>query len=228
MDDAAQAWLTTHDDGRPTGSYAHFAVFCLYKAVGLPEGAVSVGPEAPSHRPLDPRPGAWQLMRRHAWWLVARSRLASVTVKLLWRPRQGGFDPEAEFGLRDPDAMPWATTCYLTRRLADPAAAERRRANYARLLGQLGNRVPPPFNRLPPGASPFVFPLQTEDKAYDLERLRLSGVIGLDVWGHPHPLLPVERFPEIARRRARTIGLPIHQELRTDDLDRMAAEVRAE
>ncbi len=223
IEDAAQAWLSAHSDGRPTGSYGDLSVFCLYKSVGLPEGAVSVGPVGPASRRLDRRPGALELARRHAWWLMGRSRLATSGVRLVWRPAPRDFDPDAEFGLRDPDAMPWSTTCHLLRRLADPLAARRRRSNYSELLRGLGDRVPAPFDALPSGASPFVFPIETDDKTRAIERLRERGIVALDLWSHPHPLLSADSFPSISRRRTRTIGLPVHQELRAQDLERIVA-----
>ncbi len=222
IEDAAQAWLSSHPDGQPTGSYGDLSVFCLYKTVGLPEGAVSVGPGAPAKRPLDRRPGAPELARRHGWWVVGRSGLATAAVRLVWRPRVGSFDLASEFDLRDPDAMPWSTTRYLLRRLRDPSAAERRLSNYLELLRELSDLTPPPFDRPPAGASPFVFPIEAEDKARALRGLRGRGIVALDLWAHPHPLLPVDAFPSSARRRARMIGLPVHQELRRVDLERIA------
>ena len=227
IEDAAQAWLSTHPDGQPTGSYGDLSVFCLYKTVGLPEGAISVGPGTPAKRPLDRRPGARELARRHAWWVVGRSGLATAGAALLRRRYPGSFDADSEFDLRDPNAMPWSTTRYLLRRLADPHTADLRRSNYAELLRELSELVPPPFDRSPNGASPFVFPIEAEDKARTLRGLRDRGIVALDLWSYAHPLLPVESVPSIARRRTRMIGLPVHQELRRVDLERIADAVCA-
>jgi len=222
LEDAAQAWMSTHRDGQPTGSYGDLSVFCLYKTVGLPEGAVSVGPRARLDRALDHRPGLRELARRHAWWVVGRSRLAAAAVRWVWHPRPEAFNPTAEFGLRDLEAMPWSTTDFLLRRLADPSVAERRRANYGVLLDHLGDRVPPPFDRPPRGAAPFVFPIETDDKTRTLELLRDRNIIALDLWSYPHPLLPAERYASTVRRRSTMVGLPVHQELRPVDLTRIA------
>ena len=58
-----------------------------------------------------------------------------------------------------------------------------------------------------------------------LAHLRAGGVSPLDFWSVPHPTLDTARFPEIAERRASTIGLPVHQGLRPRDLDRIASLV---
>src|SRR5690606_1510030 len=98
----------------------------------------------------------------------------------------------------------------------------RRRDNYARLAELLGDDVVPLFPELPPGASPFVFPVLHEDKSALLDRLDRNGVRGLDVWSVPHPSVPTGRFPQSTSLRSRVVGLPVHQELRPVDIDRIA------
>ncbi len=48
----------------------------------------------------------------------------------------------------------------------------------------------------------------------------------MDLWSTPHPLLPEGEYPSAGRRRAGTIGLPVHQELRPHDLERIIGVVR--
>src|SRR5206468_4218994 len=123
---------------------------------------------------------------------------------------------------RPPPGSEW-----LVRRVADPDAAEARRANYRTLLDAVGPHVPPPFDQLPATASPFVFPLEVDDKAAALAELSRRGVDGLDFWAVPHPDLPVDRFPAAARRRSTVVGLPVHQGLRAPDVERIAEAARA-
>ncbi|MBA2359643.1 MAG: GNAT family N-acetyltransferase [Actinobacteria bacterium] len=87
--------------------------------------------------------------------------------------------------------------------------------------------VPPPFDALPVGASPFGFPVATDRKAGLLEQIRRSGVEALNFWAVPHPSLPVAAFPAAARRRETTVVLPVHQELRPEDVQRVGKIVRA-
>jgi hypothetical protein len=115
----------------------------------------------------------------------------------------------------------------LLRRLADPGVAERRRANYRTLLGALGSSVPPPFDVLPPGASPLAFPVATARKAGLLRYLADHDVAALDLWSVPHPDLDAAHYPGAERLRRTLVGLPVHQDLRPRDLDRLIQLVRA-
>jgi hypothetical protein len=58
-----------------------------------------------------------------------------------------------------------------------------------------------------------------------LAHLRAGGVSPLDFWSVPHPALDASRFPDVADRRAATIGLPVHQGLRGRDIARLASLV---
>ena len=72
-------------------------------------------------------------------------------------------------------------------RVADAAAAARRRANARLLVEGLGALVPAPFDAPPVGAAPFVLPVRTRDKAALIDRLARRGIEALDFWAHPHP-----------------------------------------
>ena len=222
VEDAAQAWLAAVD-GRPVGTSGHVAIFCLYKTFGLPEGAVSVQDAPPRATHLDRRLGAVELARRHAMWLAGRSGLAYAAAAPFRRPTD--YDVVRDFELRDPSSTPWRSTCFLLRRLCREDAAQRRRSNYATLLEAAAALVPAPFDHLAAGASPFAFPLETDRSAQLLEQLGRRGIRGLALWSVPHPSLPVHEFPEAARRRERTIALPVHQELRTADVAHIAEAI---
>jgi hypothetical protein len=146
--------------------------------------------------------------------------------RLPWRgPRysHGTYDAAADFALADPDMPVARTTARLLRQIADPGAAAQRRVHYGHLLEQLGDRVCAGFDDLPAGAAPFAFPLRAADKPAALDRLYRAGVLAVDFWSVPHRLLDAGRFPGAVRRRAETIALPVHQELRTRDLDHIAS-----
>ena len=220
LEDAAQAWLAERD-GYPVGSTSDLAIFCLYKSIGVPEGAALISRAPTPEPPIDPRFGAGVLARRHGAWLAQHSALFHAMTGRF--TLSGEYSAERDRELGDADSGPWGSVEKLLPRLADRHVAAVRRAHYAVLLDLLGDRVEPPFDTIPEGSAPFAFPVADEAKPDLLERLRRQGIHGLDLWSAPHPSLPVEQFPRAARRRATLVGLPVHQELRLADLKRIAA-----
>jgi len=116
---------------------------------------------------------------------------------------------------------------FLLRRLAGRDPRARRRANYRMLLAELGDQVPAPFARLAEGAAPFVFPVESDDRPALLRRLEQHGIGALDLSAGLPPSLPTDGFPNARRLAARTVGLPVHQDLRPQQLARIAAATRA-
>jgi dTDP-4-amino-4,6-dideoxygalactose transaminase len=221
IEDAAQAWLAS-EDGGPVGSVGDLAIFCFYKTVGVPDGGALITRTPPAAHRARRRIGARPLTRRHAAWLAGRWRhLGGVASGRRERP----FDAAEDVALGDPHSAPAVATSFLLPRLVDADIAARRRAHYQLLLDELGASVPEPFRRLRDGAAPLACPLEADDKPALLERLRDSNVQALDFWSVPHPALPVDRFPAAAARRARTVALPVHQELRPADLERVVGSV---
>jgi CelD/BcsL family acetyltransferase involved in cellulose biosynthesis len=223
LEDASQAWLASVD-GRPVGSSGDFSLFCPYMSLGLPDGAV-LRVRAPSPGPESQRElGLALVAAGHVRWLAQRSGAAAAVGAALRAPVDGLM--QNTFALGDPGSAPSAASLFLLRRLVtDPDHAPRRRANYRLLLDDLRDRVPPPFETLPEGASPFAFPIETDAKADLLERLAREAIEGVDLWPTPHPVLPAESFPAAARRRAGTVVVPVHQGLRSSDIARIAAAV---
>jgi hypothetical protein len=230
IEDAAMAWLSSLN-GRPTGSFGNLALFCLYKSVGLPDGGCTIAntPARPSGTKATL--GVRELTIRHASWLAQRSSpIAALHFRLGGlSPRLSRLTPsEDEFELGDPDSRPSRATERLLSRTADAAVAERRRANYRYLMERLADVVEPIFPELPAGASPVGFPIWASPERQN-ELLAVTaryGVIGSRFWKRPHPTLDQEKFPHAAFARYNSFVLPVHQELRTDDLERVAAAVR--
>lgn len=220
IEDAAQAWLAELD-GRPVGSFGQLAIFCLYKTVGLPLGSAVVASPPPCGPPARRSVGGLRLARFAAGRLLRRSHRLG---RLLSR-RQGPYRPEEDFDLGDVSVPLPTTWRLLVPRLATGDVPQHRRANYARLLDDLVDLVPSPFSRLHPGASPFIFPIAVEDK--DIVLRRLAGEIDVvNFWSVPHPSLATDQYPGAAKRRATTLGLPVHQGLRPDHLERVIQVVR--
>ena len=221
VEDAAQAWLAERD-GRPVGSWGDAAVFCLYKTFGIPDGAAVLGIGAGDT--CAPRLGLEALLRRHASRELGRSHLVEEAVRR--RRAATGAAPEAEFAVGDADAPPSRLSLALLPRVFDPAAAAKRRRNYALLLDALGDAVAEPFAELPAGASPFAFPFATDDKEGVMAALDRARVTPLDFWSLPHPALPAGRFARERRLRATVVGLPVHQDVTERDLERVVRVVR--
>jgi dTDP-4-amino-4,6-dideoxygalactose transaminase len=223
IEDAAQAWLSSCR-GRPVGSYGNLAIFCAYKSFGVPDGGLVVaGPVPP--RPVGARQlGVRAVLGSHLEWLRQRWPLGGTHPP---GPEPAApYDPDADFALGDPDSRPaWATVALLPR-LGWERARRRRRRNYEFLLGRLPSTVQAVFPRLPDGAVPFVFPVRSQDKATLLGRLDTCGVTAFDLWSVPHPTLPVPDFPRARVLRASVVGLPVHQELRQADLERVVEGLR--
>jgi dTDP-4-amino-4,6-dideoxygalactose transaminase len=229
IEDAAQAWLGRIDD-RPLGSFGDLSIFTFYKTFGLPDGAALL--KRGDFQPPAQRGGLGlaTLGIRHTEWLLARSALLTDLGERL-RPRlelvHHEFDPAmSSLALGNPDSPPSRTTRFLLPRVFDPTAVGRRRANYKRLLEELGDAVAKPFARLPTGACPWAFMVEAIDKEGLLERLLRQRVRALNFWSVPHPCLPTDQFPGASSWRARLVGLPVHQELRERDLARLAPAVR--
>jgi CelD/BcsL family acetyltransferase involved in cellulose biosynthesis len=130
-----------------------------------------------------------------------------------------------EFELGELDG-PRPSSRFLAERISGYRVAAARRSNYRVLLEELEHLVPPPFQEVPEGASPFAFPVATGAKRELIDRLHDGRIRPLDFWSFPHPALPERRFPHAAERRATTVCLPVHQELRPDDVERIVRIVR--
>lgn len=223
IEDAAQAWMARSSD-RPAGAYGDIAIFSLYKTFGLPDGGALVcRPRA--QPPAGPRETAVaRLGLEHAAWLAGRSRAAGGLASRLRSPRP--YDARSDRATGAP-MPPSRATLLALRRVVDPGAAERRRDNYELLLGHVGDHVAPPFRTLPAGACPLVLPIEAAHKPVVLARLRAAGVRALDLWSVAHPSLPRHGYDGAAALRRTLIGLPVHQELRRRDLERIAEVARS-
>jgi len=218
LEDAAQAWLA-HTETGPVGASGDLAVFCLYKTFGVPDGAALVCRPAPPDAHEGPT-GSTAAARRHVAWLRARLPAA--------RPPRGAIrsDPPADdFALGDPNAGPSRATRFLLPRLPGSDVAAARRRNYETLRERLEGRVASPFSEVADGAAPFVFPLETGHKQDVVATLRAQGIHAFDFWSAGHPSLDARAFPDIQRVRSRIVGLPVHQELRPRDVERIGSVV---
>ena len=218
IDDSAQAFLASSPDG-PVGRHGDLAVFCIYKTYGVIDGAAMICSAPPDQEVARRRTRFAQTIRRNGAWLAQRSAsLSSLRARLT---RTQSYSIATDFGLGEANSAPsTATKLLLSRTLADDAAA-RRRDNYRFLLQRLEDVVPESWKSLPKGACPFTFPVESSNKESMFNSLQDEGVIALNLWSVPHPTLDAEKFAHAKQLRDRVLGLPVHQELRRRDLERI-------
>jgi dTDP-4-amino-4,6-dideoxygalactose transaminase len=229
FEDAAQAWLASRD-GVPVGTLGDLAIYCLYKTIGVPDGAALLcHPRALDHTARR-RLGSLALIKRHGAWLAQKDALAATVLSELDRAtgvgRREVRSMHDEFELGDPHQPPSFFTARLFPKAFDTSISDRRRSNYRFLLERLGHRVPVPFAPLPDGACPFAFPIEADEPGRAVSDLEARGVMALQLWKHPHPALAVADFPRSARLRETVIALPVHQELSPANLRQIADAAR--
>jgi dTDP-4-amino-4,6-dideoxygalactose transaminase len=219
VEDAAQAWLA-EADGDPVGSLGDISVFCLYKTYGVPDGAALRTSRPPARLDAGP-PAVARIGRRHASWLLQRSGTLSWMRERIEGPVALSHADDIALGPTDGGLSP-ATVRVIDR--LGPEAAPVRRANYRWLADRLLGLVPEPFRAVPEGASPFVLPVDVDDKDGLMARLRNRRIDALSLWTLPHPSL-TNGCTRAESARHRWVGLPVHQELSRDDLERIAEAV---
>jgi dTDP-4-amino-4,6-dideoxygalactose transaminase len=217
IEDAAQAWMARCGD-RPAGAHGHLAMFCLYKAVGVPDGAALIVPGRSPAPAAQARSGAKAALRMQAEALAQRSRLAARLVA----EEPGEYDQARDIAVGPPDRAPSRATLRLLGRVARPGVPGQRREHARKLIAALGRRVPAPFHAVPDGASPYVVPVTAEDPRALLAWLRPRGIDAVHMWSTPHPAVPAGAFPRTAGRRRTTVALPVHQCLGAGDVDWIA------
>ncbi len=225
FEDAAQAWLATRD-GIPVGSLGDLAIYCLYKTIGVPDGAAIISRHPPDGPRSRRKPGLYGVIRRHGAWLAQRggaaAELPAQISNVMTSVSNHTPARTDEFALGNPDDPPSSATEWLLMRVLDAGIAERRRDNYRFLLDTLGPVVPFPFASLPDGACPFAFPIKAKDAARLAASLERRGVKALRLWKNPHPSLREREFGIAQTFRRSMVALPVHQELTPADLRWMA------
>ncbi len=222
LEDAAQAWLSQRD-GRPVGSWGDLSVFCLYKTFGIADGA-AVRCERPLPViPVSPWPGVVHLAIRHGSYYAQRLVWLSSLREALDRPT---YDPGRDIEMASGRERPFRSTARLLRRLVTAGAAAARLANYRFLWNALSDIAATAFPPADEGASPFAFPIAVADKDLVLSELRRRGIVALNFWTRAHPLCRTNAHPRARALRESIVALPVHQELRGDDLRRLVEAVR--
>lgn len=240
FEDCALSLLSSFPDGRPQGSVGHWSVFCLYKTLPLPNGALLVQNDRPieSLERLRLRAaGSASVAGRMAELFVQRIRgrangvgAALQAVKRGLGVAAGALDVrranvgDIGFNLDEVDLAMSPIVERLLRRFDYDDIRRCRIANYQQLLGELGTGATPMFRVLPTGVCPLFFPVIVRDKAAAVTALRARGVDALEFWNDP--VGDGSEMGASARGfRRHVLELPIHQDLSPRHISHVAREV---
>src|SRR5687767_4917767 len=190
--------LLSESDGRPLGSVGDWSVFCLYKTLPLPNGALLVqnGPRLESLERLVLRDaGTASVLGRTAELLVQRIRgrangvgAALQVVKRGMGRAAGALEVrranvgDIGFNMDDVDLAMSRMSERLLMRMDFAEIKRRRVENYRLLSERLGPDVIQVFPDLPEGVCPLFFPIIVQDKHAAAEALRAGGVDALEFW----------------------------------------------
>lgn len=100
---------------------------------------------------------------------------------------------------------------------------ERRRNNYEYLLTNLRNfkNIDIVFNSLPEGVCPLFFPIIVKDRQNYYQKFKEKGITLFQYWRHMHHDVPWDKFPEAVFLKNHILGLPVHQDISFNHLDRI-------
>ena len=243
VEDCALSLLSACD-GRPLGSFGDWSVFCLYKTLPLPNGAVlvqnTVDPgvaNAIDALALHPA-GAASAAGRIAELMVQRlrSRADRIGSALYGLKRSAGRAASAlrvrranvgdiGFEIDDVDLAISTVSTRLLRRLDLDEIRQRRIANYRRLADRLDGYVTPLFGTLPAGVCPLFFPVLVPNKHEAAVALQTRGVDALEFWNDRVELEDGEVSAAERFFRTHVLELPVHQDLTARHIDHMARQV---
>ena len=240
VEDCALA-LLSELDGRPLGSFGDWSVFCLYKTLPLPNGALLVqnGPRLESLERLTLREaGTASVLGRTAELLVQRIRGRANGVGAALQVMKRGMGRAAGvlsvrranvgdigFNLDEVDLAMSAVSQRLLERFNYGDIRRRRVENYGRLAERLAGEAVPVFGSVPDGVCPLFFPVLVGDKHATAERLRAHGVDALEFWNDSSEPGGHEMGPDAQFLRRHVLELPIHQDLTPRHIDHIARQM---
>ncbi|MGH9237502.1 MAG: DegT/DnrJ/EryC1/StrS family aminotransferase [Vicinamibacterales bacterium] len=240
VEDCALA-LLSETGGRPLGSFGDWSVFCLYKTLPLPNGALLVqnGPRLESLERLALRgAGAASVLGRTAELMVQRIRGRANGVGAALQVVKRGVGRAAGvlsvrranvgdigFNLDEVDLAMSPVSQRLLERFDYGDIRRRRVENYRRLAERLGGDAIPVFRALPEGVCPLFFPVLVDDKHETAERLRARGVDALEFWNDSSEPGGHEMGPDAQFLRRHVLELPIHQDLTARHIDHIARQM---
>ena len=242
VEDCALSLLSA-PGGEALGTHGDWAVFCLYKTLPVPNGALLVqnGPRLESLERLQLRDaGSASVLGRMAELFVQRIRgrsngvgAALQVVKRGVGRAAGALDVrranvgDIGFNLDEVDLAMSPLSQRLLTRFDYAAIRHRRVENYRRLAERLGGAAAPVFDTVPDGVCPLFFPVLVSDKHEAAERLRSRGVDALEFWNDSCEPGGHEMGLDARFLRRHVLELPIHQDLTARHIDHIARQMQA-
>jgi dTDP-4-amino-4,6-dideoxygalactose transaminase len=241
VEDCALSLLSTSND-RALGAFGDWSVFCLYKTLPLPNGALLVQNRrhigALERIPLRDA-GSASVLGRTAELLVQRIRgranRIGAALQLLKRGMgvaAGALEVQRAnvgdigFNLDEVDLAMSKVCARLLERCDFDDIKQRRIDNYRQLDAQLDPKVRRVFADLPDGTCPLFFPILVRDKAAAAAALQRRGVDALQFWNESMDG-GTEMGPDAGYLRAHVLELPIHQDLTPRQIAHVAREASA-
>ena len=232
--------LLSEVDGRPLGSFGDWSVFCLYKTLPVPNGALLIqnGPRVDGLEDLHLRAaGPASVCARTAELFVQRVRgrargagaLLHGAKRALGRVAGTLGIPRANvgdigFNLHEVDLAMSRLSARLLERFDMQRIRQRRVENYRALDTLLDSNVVRVFPRLPEGTCPLFFPILVDDKHEAARALQRRGIDALEFWNESSESGD-EMSADARFLRAHVIELPIHQDLTPRQIAYMAKQV---
>jgi dTDP-4-amino-4,6-dideoxygalactose transaminase len=239
VEDCALSLLSSPGD-QPVGSAGDWAIFCLYKTLPVPNGALLVENTLPlaalERLPLR-RAGAASVLGRLAELMVQRlrARMNSAGQALQAAKRAAGKAAGAlemkrsnvgdiGFNIADVDLAMSPASTRLLKRFNYDSIRQKRMANYRTLAGAVGDAITPALPPPPDGACPLFLPILVADKPAAARALRAQGIDALEFWNHGADAIAGEST-HVRYLRSRVLGLPIHQDVSARQLAYMADQI---
>ena len=240
FEDCALA-LLSETLGRPLGSFGHYATYCLYKTLPVPNGGVLVEnvPALSSLDRLELAPcGAATLWGRSLELLLETLRDRS------YRVGQSAFRVKRAVGrvLRtlNVNRVPFGDIGFdrdlanvaispLSLRLLDhfdyDEIRRRRRENFGLLRERLDGGATLFPRELEAGMCPTIFPILVPDKPAAARALRARGIDAMEFWNSGDPEARGKAFADAQFLRDHVLELPIHQDITPAQVEYMAGHV---
>lgn len=241
VEDCALSLLSEVGD-RSLGSFGDWSVFCLYKTLPLPNGALLVQNttrlEALERLPLR-QAGPASVLGRTAELMVQRLRgranglgAALQVVKRGMGRAAGALEVrranvgDIGFNLDEVNLAMSDLSSRLLDRFDFEDIRRRRVENYRSLDAQLDPRVVRVFPDLPHGVCPLFFPIIVPDKAAAALALQQRGIDALEFWNESMETGD-EMSADARFLRKHVLELPVHQDLTARQIAYMVREVSA-